>query len=67
MYCKVVYILIYALIIIYNIYSKILSWNITGKKSGHVGTRTCVASLSQETCFALHHHASPKKDASSPE
>ena len=37
------------------------------KKSGHVGTRTCVAGLSQQTCYALDHHESPKKDASSPE
>ena len=37
------------------------------KKSGHVGTRTCVAGLSQQTYYALDHHASPKKDASSPE
>ena len=36
-------------------------------KSGHVGTRTCVAGLSQQTCYALDHHTSPKKDASSPE
>ena len=35
--------------------------------SGHVGTRTCVASLSQQTCYALDHHASPKKDPSSTE
>ena len=35
--------------------------------SGDVGTRTCVAGLSQQTCSALDHHASPKKDASSPE
>ena len=37
------------------------------KTSGHVGTRICVAGLSQQTCYALHHHASPKKDASSTE
>ena len=35
--------------------------------SGHVGTRTCVVGLSQQTCDALDHHASPKNDASSPE
>ena len=35
------------------IYSNILSWNIIEKKtSGHVGTRTCVAGLSQQTCYA---------------
>ena len=28
------------------------------KPSGHVGTRTCVAGLSQQTCYAQHHHAS---------
>ena len=38
------------------IYSNILSWNIIKKTSGHVGTRTCVAGLSQPTCYALHHH-----------
>ena len=35
--------------------------------SGHVGTRTYVAGLSQQTCYALDHHVSPKTDASSPE
>ena len=35
--------------------------------SGHVGTRTCVAGQSQQTCSVLDHHASPKKDSSSPE
>ena len=36
-------------------YSNILSWNIIEKKtSGHVGTRTCVASISgQQTCYIL--------------
>ena len=29
--------------------------------SGHVGTRTCVAGLSQQTCYALDHHASQKR------
>ena len=27
------------------------------KTSGHVGTRTCVAGLRQQTCDALDHHA----------
>ena len=54
------------------IYSNILSWNIIENTSGHVGTRTCVAGVSQQTCYAidcyaLHHHASPNKDASNPE
>ena len=31
------------------------------------GLESCVAGLSQQTFDALHHHASPKKDASSPE
>ena len=37
------------------------------KTSGHVGTRTCVVSLSQQTCNSLDHYASPKKDARRPE
>ena len=49
------------------IYSNIMPWNIIEETSGHVGTRTCVAGPSQQTCYALGHHASPKKDASSPE
>ena len=58
------YIYIYVLIM----YSNILSWNTIEKKtSGHVRTRTCVTDLSQETCYDLDHHASPKKDASIPE
>ena len=33
------------------------------KPSGNVGTRTCVAGIrSQQKCYALDHHASPKKD-----
>ena len=32
-----------------------------------MGTRTGVADLSQQTCYALDHHASPKMDASIPE
>ena len=34
---------------------------------GHVRTRSSVASQSQQTCYALDHHASQKKDASIPE
>ena len=30
------------------------------KPYGHVGTRTCSASLSQQTCYPLDRHASPK-------
>ena len=38
------------------------------KPSGNVGTRTCVAGIrSQQKCYALDHHTSPKKDASSQE
>ena len=33
----------------------------TVETCGHVGTRTCVAGLSQQTCYALHHHASQKR------
>ena len=29
--------------------------------SGHLGNRTFVSGLSQQTCHALDHHASPKK------
>ena len=53
-YCTVVYLLIICIAIL------IVSWNIIEKKpSGHVGTRTCVAGLSQQTYYELHHHASP--------
>ena len=34
--------------------------------SGHVETRSCVAGLSQQTCYALDHHASPKKGCIKP-
>ena len=34
--------------------------------SEYVGTRTCVAGLSQQTCYALDHHASPKKGCIKP-
>ena len=27
------------------------------KTSGHMGTRTCIAGLSQQTYYALDHHA----------
>ena len=39
-----------------------MSWNIIEKKpSGNVGTRTCVAGIrSQQKCYALDHHTSPK-------
>ena len=38
------------------------------KPSGNVGTRTCFAGIrSQQKCYALDHHTSPKKDASSQE
>ena len=38
------------------------------KPSGNVGTRTCVAGIrNQQKCYALDHHTSPKKDASSQE
>ena len=49
------------------IYSLICHGTSLKKPFGHVGTRTCVAGLSQQTCCALDHHTSPKKDASSPE
>ena len=50
------------------IYSNILSCKKIEKNlSGHMGTRTCVAGLSQQACSALDHLGSPKKDASSPE
>ena len=29
------------------------------KTPGHVGTRTCIAASSQQTCYALDHHTSP--------
>ena len=32
-----------------------------------MGTRTCIVGLVQQTCYALDHHAPPKKDASIPE
>ena len=32
------------------------------KTSSHVWTRTCVAGLCQQTCYALDHHVTPKKD-----
>ena len=35
--------------------------------SGHVGTRTCVAGLFQQTWYALHHQTYTKKDVSSQE
>ena len=57
-----------AIAILYTNKRIILSWRIIEKKtSGHVGVRTCVAGLSQQTCYALDHHASPKKDVPSPE
>ena len=31
------------------------------KPSGHVGTRTCVVGLSQQSCYALDHHISLKR------
>ena len=51
------------------VYIFLLSRNIIEKKSGHVGTRTCVASLSQQTCYAssIPSCISKKKDTSSPE
>ena len=50
-------------------YSNILSWNIIEKTpSGHVGTRTCVAGLSQQTYAMLYTIMYPqKRNASGPE
>ena len=48
-------------IVIIYIHSNILSLNIIEKKQ-HMATWGI-----EETCYALDHHASPKKDASSPE
>ena len=48
------------------IYSIICLRTSLKKPLGYVGNRTCVAGLSQQTCNALDHYASPKKDASNP-
>ena len=42
-----------------NVYDRVFVFCRTSKNtSGHVGTRTCVAGLSRQTCYVLDHHAS---------
>ena len=50
------------------IYSIICHGTSLKKTLGHMGTRTCIAGLGQQTCYALDHdhQTSTKEDASSP-
>ena len=42
-----------------NVFDRVFVFCRTSKNtSGHVGTRTCVAGLSRQTCYVLDHHAS---------